>query len=311
MKNKILTDCILLCILQSVNNLSAKDISDINSQQDSISPYYDYGVIDSQCIEGWFETYCLDNLTSFQTIDFAYGINVPNIGTSNILDVCHPRYHIATRTYLPKFDGIYRIEIIDSIDAINKKIAYKKTFQTTSNYTNLGDGSCYRDESCAQMEIGRHYKTEELNIICKIYGGIFDYDTSGKPTGILKPANGTISNPIPDVIRRLVIIWDSSNRHICTCNFKEKSNNDINIPGLSRSKSIDTKLCNNQLIIRSKIGEDIHSVSIYDMFGKMVISESFSSHNNYSVDLSNLKKAMYIIQVYAESGFIASKIYLK
>lgn len=305
MKKKICFYIILFCI--SINKLLAQGIGEIN-MSDSIS-FFDYGEMDKPCIDAWFDTYCLNNETGYNTIQLGYGINVPNIGVSDKLDVCHPRYHIATRTYLPKYDGIWRITIRDSSGTYNN-VNFHKTFQTTANHSNLGDGSYYRDEDCLNYFMASFKNVKTL--IFEIYAGYFDYDETGKPKGILKPATGDKWNPKPDVIRKLDIFWVEGKD--CRCNIikmKRKHSEDINIIGSENKDLVNVQLNNKTLNLNSPKGVKIYSVSIFDMFGMMIKSKSFSGQGNYSIDLNDLKNNMYIIQSYTESGFSASKIYLK
>lgn len=300
MKKKILFYLLLFCTINNLNKLFAQEAGIIN-MTDSISTF-DYEELGNSCIDAWFETYCRDGVTGNSYIWVAFSVNIPHMEISTKLDICHPRYHIATRTYLPKYDGIYRIAIVDST-ASGKRTCYNKYYETNSYYTNIGNGRYYKDENCISLSLG--HAGQDRTLIFKVYGGHFTYDTSGKPNSKLISDSNQ-----PDVIRKIDLKWVAGQS--CSCDFKEIINSDeINIIGVENKNLVDVKLNNCTLDLVSKKENKIHSVYIYDMYGMMVKSITFSNQSNTSIDLSNFKKSMYIVQSYTDLGFSTSKINLK
>ena len=56
---------------------------------------------------------------------------------------------------------------------------------------------------------------------------------------------------------------------------------------------------------------EIKTVDVYDLRGRKINSIDFNTNNNYQVDLSNLKSALYFIKIYTESGSITKKVVKK
>jgi hypothetical protein len=190
--------------------------------------------------------------------------------------------------------------VVVSTDKSNWEVVW----ETTINYTGFNHVMVSLEKYAGQeVYIGfRHFNCNGNDATCLIIDNILLANTSINGVGIQNAI-------LPAGTYYFLIEGELSTEYTVDIRLASDVEDDDAIEEISTTFSIYPNPVNDRLFVETET--EIEEVMVYDIFGRLQITEAPSHQGNLSIDLSNLNSGIYFVKVKTENGEIAKRFIKK